>query len=411
MMPQLSVIVRTRNPQEYIRQTIASILAQADIDLELIVIDDHSADDSLAILQSFTDARLTVVSTQKKEGLATCLNIAVEQSEAPVIVFIDANGVLFPHALSKVAAIFHGPDRPGYACCFTVKTDNAGKLYRKNCQGLSERISRMNHTKEDYLLSMITGNPGNIGLHIYNKAILQQSGLFNKRWAAELHTEMAVRIARHYPIKIIPQILYGRRRGNASKIGALKAGRERTSLLLALQRQNFLSFLDDQDLSFSTVTRGNIFRTLRHAGFKSVKFRAFAKKLKRLWRRKIYLASRDALYELQLRFFPHWPLFFSTTQQAKSPVRNQRLGYYLAWFPVLSETFIQREVIAVKKKYPSLKVFANEPQDVTRLDESARALMDQTHYLGNIDPTRLQDYRKTLIRSHPLKYLNAFFLS
>lgn len=410
-MPQLSVIVCTRNQQEFIRQTIASILAQADIDLELIVVDDHSTDKSPEILSVFTDDRLTIIKTQKKAGLAKCLNIALEKCNAPVIAVLDPDGVLIPHALSKAAEVFQNQEQLGYACCFTFQTNNAGQIYRKHCQRVSEKISGMGHTREDSLISILAEHPRNIGLHMYDRAILKETGLFNEQLTSGLHTEMAIRIAQSHPIKIIPQILYGQRRQQVSKIEALKTGKENVFLLMSLQRQNLLSFLDGQDVSFSNILRGNILRAFRHAGLQSVEIRAFAKKLRRIWRRKIYLASKDALYKFQLRFFPRWPLFFSTTHKAKSALRDQRLGYYLAWFPVLSETFIQREVIAVKQKYTSVKVFANEPQDVSRLDASARALMEQTHYLGGIDPIRLQSYRKTLIQEHPLKYLNAFFLS
>ncbi len=409
-MPQLSVIVHSRNQEEFIQETITSILAQADIELELIVVDDHSTDKSPEILRAFTDDRLTVVSTQKKEGVAKCLNIALEKCSAPIITVIDPNGVLFPRALSKVPAIFL-QEKVGYACCFTFKTDNAGQIYRKHCQWVSEKISRMAHTREDYLISIIAGHPSSIGCHMYDRAILQETGVFNETLTSNLHTEMAIRIAQRHPIKIIPQMLYGHRRQPESKIEAFKTAKESVLLLMSLRRQNFLSFLNGQDASFSNIVRGNILRAFRHAGIRSVKIREFAKRLRRIWRRKIYLAAKDALYKFQLRFFPPWTLFFSTTQKAKSAERERRLGYYLAWFPVLSETFIQREVIAVKQKYASAKVFANEPQDVSRLDESARTLMNQTQYLGSIDPIRLQGYRKTLIRNHPLKYLNAFFLS
>src|SRR5438128_1966436 len=70
----VSVILPTHNGSKYLRQSIESCLSQTYLDIELIVVDDGSMDETSAILESLTDDRVRKIRHQTNRGLSAALN-------------------------------------------------------------------------------------------------------------------------------------------------------------------------------------------------------------------------------------------------------------------------------------------------------------------------------------------------
>jgi glycosyltransferase involved in cell wall biosynthesis len=67
-MPRLSVVLPNYNYARYLDERIASILYQSFDDFELIIVDDASTDDSLAVIRSFDDPRIRLVARSENSG-------------------------------------------------------------------------------------------------------------------------------------------------------------------------------------------------------------------------------------------------------------------------------------------------------------------------------------------------------
>lgn len=83
-----------------------------------------------------------------------------------------------------------------------------------------------------------------------------------------------------------------------------------------------------------------------------------------------------------------------------------RVGYYLWRFPSLSETFIQREVAALRQTGLSVEVFADLHAPVEILGSDARAAVADTHYLLPVVAERLESYRRHW-QQHEATHLRA----
>jgi len=101
--PLVSIVVNNFNYGRFLRQSIESALAQDHPRTEVIVVDDASTDGSVEIIRSFGD-RIVPVCQERNGGQAAALNAGFAASRGELIIFLDADDYLYPHAASAVAA-------------------------------------------------------------------------------------------------------------------------------------------------------------------------------------------------------------------------------------------------------------------------------------------------------------------
>ena len=115
MSPKVTVVIATYNTGKFIGEAIASVFAQTLRDIELIVVDDGSTDDTQAVLRSLADNRMTII-RQENAGVSAARNAGLAAARAPYIFFLDADDVLKRDALAKMSGTL---DRmPQRVACF-----------------------------------------------------------------------------------------------------------------------------------------------------------------------------------------------------------------------------------------------------------------------------------------------------
>src|SRR5512146_251636 len=97
--PIVSVIMAVYNGQEYLRESVESILAQTFADFELVIVDDGSTDRTPDLLRAYTDARIRVIRTSN-QGQALARNCALTAARGRYIAVQDADDVALPGRLA-----------------------------------------------------------------------------------------------------------------------------------------------------------------------------------------------------------------------------------------------------------------------------------------------------------------------
>jgi glycosyltransferase involved in cell wall biosynthesis len=97
-MPRISVIMPVYNVQEYLAQTIESVLNQSYTDFELICIDDCSTDQSLSILKSYKkkDDRIIIITNEQNLGAAATRNRALDIAIGEFVALQDSDDYSHP---------------------------------------------------------------------------------------------------------------------------------------------------------------------------------------------------------------------------------------------------------------------------------------------------------------------------
>jgi hypothetical protein len=102
MTPFFSVVIATFCRKELLLEAVQSVFAQTDSDFELIVSDDHSADETLEALRSIDDPRLKVVQPPKHVKATENWEFARSQATGTYLVFLSDVDALAPSMLKEV---------------------------------------------------------------------------------------------------------------------------------------------------------------------------------------------------------------------------------------------------------------------------------------------------------------------
>jgi glycosyltransferase involved in cell wall biosynthesis/GT2 family glycosyltransferase len=100
-VPLVSVLLAVHGDAGYLPFAVRSVLDQTVRDLELIVVDDASTDDTPAILSALSDTRLVVVTNDEQLGLAGSLNRGLERAGGRYVARLDADDIAFPDRLAR----------------------------------------------------------------------------------------------------------------------------------------------------------------------------------------------------------------------------------------------------------------------------------------------------------------------
>lgn len=99
---KISVIIPTYNRAEWITKTVQSVLDQSYMNLEVIVVDDGSKDNTEEVIGKINDERLKYFKTINQERGAA-RNYGVANSDGEYVVFLDSDDLLYPHCIKTAA--------------------------------------------------------------------------------------------------------------------------------------------------------------------------------------------------------------------------------------------------------------------------------------------------------------------
>jgi glycosyltransferase involved in cell wall biosynthesis len=109
--PMISFIILSYNYRGYVVEALRSALAQSVQDLEIIVVDDCSTDDSVEIVGSFTDRRIRLLQNEKNMGGAFSYNRAVSAARGEFLINLDADDWIHPLKCEKQLEAFRKDPR------------------------------------------------------------------------------------------------------------------------------------------------------------------------------------------------------------------------------------------------------------------------------------------------------------
>ena len=208
-MPHVSVIIPTYNSAAYLVEAIDSVLAQTYSDVEILVVDDGSTDDTPKVIKKYGD-RVRYL-RQANSGVAVARNRGISESLGRYVAFLDADDTWLPVKLERQLEGLAGrlDARLCYSAFLSVTSDLQPIGVRR-----SDRVGR---ALEDLLLR---GNVvGSICTVIAERSLFQLAGGFDPELSQCADWDMWVRLAAHTEFVYIdePLVTYRQHDSNMSR--------------------------------------------------------------------------------------------------------------------------------------------------------------------------------------------------
>lgn len=174
--PLVSICIPAYNAAHFIYDCINSLINQSYQNLEIIIVNDGSNDDTLSILKSFTDHRITIIN-QSNKGHCAAANTAFKASKGLYIKFFDADDILSDSFIENQVLRLNGRSD-------TVASSSWGRFYNDDINTFSLNTESIwkDMMPLEWLIGSLNGSSMmQCGLWLIPRQILEKSGLWNEK--------------------------------------------------------------------------------------------------------------------------------------------------------------------------------------------------------------------------------------
>jgi glycosyltransferase involved in cell wall biosynthesis len=246
---RVSVVIPTYNRAELLKLAVDSVLGQSHEDIELIVADDGSRDETLAMLASYEDSRLRVLPLAHTGILGRMNNAALQIATGEFVALLDSDDIWLPNKLERQLAVLRESPSVGLVCSNAYVMDehgvDLGHRYLPADLGVSGMIL------EDLLdVNFIIRSSA-----VARRTVIERVGRFSE--ALELRTtddyDMWLRVAALSEVYYLPEALLGYR----EHAGSVRVGFPRCTYWQALliSLDNLERLLDESDIDMRALVR------------------------------------------------------------------------------------------------------------------------------------------------------------
>lgn len=178
MSPQVSVVIPVRNGGEYLKQAVESILAQSFVNLELILVDDHSSDAAIAALDQ-SDPRIKLLKSSG-QGVVDAFNTGFAQCKGEFIARMDADDISLPPRIECQLEYFsENPTVDIVGSCVEIFSEAGIQGGLERYQTWLNSVREPEQIRNQIFIESPLPNPG----VMFRRAALQTLGAYrNNEW-------------------------------------------------------------------------------------------------------------------------------------------------------------------------------------------------------------------------------------
>ncbi len=194
--PLVSAVIPTYNRGSVVGRAVASVRAQTYPDIEIIVIDDGSTDDTISRLRALGEPRLSIHRTPVNAGASAARNRGIAEARGELIAFLDADDEWLPDKTARQVARFaDAPQSVGVVYC-----------------GIREMsadwppVDRPPRHRGDLYETLRVVNVLRTSGVMVRRRVFDEVGGFDPALPARHDWDLWLRIARRYAVEFVPEI-------------------------------------------------------------------------------------------------------------------------------------------------------------------------------------------------------------
>jgi len=208
--PLVSVIIPAYNATRTLEATVRSALQQSVSDLEVVIVDDGSKDETFALASSFTDPRIRVL-RKPNGGVASARNVGIRAAQGKYVAILDSDDLWVPDKLEKQLAVLENGTG-------VYAVQSGAYFVNDDLEVLSVR--KCFPSRDALLETLLFQNmPNNMSTLVIARHKFDEMGYFDEELEILEEWDMAIKVARFCNLVSLeePLSLYRVHAGNRSR--------------------------------------------------------------------------------------------------------------------------------------------------------------------------------------------------
>jgi len=190
--PLVSICIPAYNVEKYISETLLSLISQTYQNLEIVIVDDGSTDNTIEKVVNIKDDRINIIKVQNG-GASKARNVAFTFSAGEYILFFDADDYVSPEFIENLLSVIKHPSE--------ISVASWGRFYGfdKRSFQLDDNILNYDCKFEEWIMkywyyNQQTTPPGRVLMH---RMVVEKAGLWNESLSLNDDFEFFSRIFLH----------------------------------------------------------------------------------------------------------------------------------------------------------------------------------------------------------------------
>jgi glycosyltransferase involved in cell wall biosynthesis len=205
---KVSVIIPAYNAIRYLPETLSSVFNQTFSDLEIVIVNDGSTDETERWVKQQTDPRLRVIS-QENKGASKARNTGILNSEGEYLAFLDSDDLWAPSKLERQVKVLDTYSDTGLVYTWVTSIDE---------KGVSRGRQYKNFAEGKIWETLVFHNVLECGsTPLVRRSCFEEVGMFDETLTNVEDRDMWLRIARFYDFKVVKEPLVYYRQHPSSK--------------------------------------------------------------------------------------------------------------------------------------------------------------------------------------------------
>ncbi len=194
-VPAVSILVTVYNRQDYLEQTLRSVLASSYSDFEVIVVDDCSSDQSLKIAESIAreDDRIRLVKNDENLGDYGNRKKAASLARGTYLKYVDSDDLIYPHTLQVMVNAMEQHPETGFALSHSLPEDDEPYPW----------VLTPEESFHKHFLGRGCFACGPTGA-IIRRTAFEEVGGFRPEWKVLSDVDLWLRLAARWPVALMP---------------------------------------------------------------------------------------------------------------------------------------------------------------------------------------------------------------
>ena len=222
--PLVTIVTPSYNQGEFIRATIESVLSQDHPNIEYIVMDGGSTDETASIVREYED-RLTFVS-ERDLGQSHAINKGFKMARGEIVSWLNSDDTILPGAVSRAVKAFQRQPSLGAVYGEGYLIDRNGEIKKRFPATESFNLWKLIHVT-DYILQQTV---------YFRREVFEKIGFVNEQLNWGMDWDLLIRIGKRYEIGFIPEYMGCLREYETAK--SFSGGHRRFGELARIMREH-----------------------------------------------------------------------------------------------------------------------------------------------------------------------------